>query len=38
MKIRNGFVSNSSTNSFVMLVRKDVHDEIVAGMSKDEQK
>lgn len=38
MKVRVGFVSNSSTSSFVMLVRKDVHDEIVASMSKDEQK
>ena len=29
MKIRNGFVSNSSTSSFILLVPKDVHEKVM---------
>lgn len=32
MKIRNGFVSNSSSSSFIMMVRKDYFNEIVKGL------
>ena len=33
MKTRTGFVSNSSTSSFVLLVRKDIHDQVMAELS-----
>lgn len=29
MKIRNGFVSNSSSSSFVIAVKKEVHEEVL---------
>lgn len=32
MKIRQGFVSNSSSSSFVMVVAKKAYDEVVAGL------
>ena len=33
MKIRNGFVSNSSSSSFVLLVSKEVHDKAMEKLS-----
>jgi len=33
MKIRSGFVSNSSSSSFVIIVAKDVHDKALADPS-----
>lgn len=32
MKVRSGFVSNSSSSSFVMLVKKDHFDKVVSGL------
>ena len=38
MKQRNGFVSNSSSSSFIFLVKEDVHNKVVATMSKEDQR
>ena len=37
MKIRNGFVSNSSSSSFILVTTQKVHDDVVAKMGKVEQ-
>jgi hypothetical protein len=37
MKIRNGFVSNSSSSSFICAVRKTTHDEAIAKMQERER-
>ena len=37
MKIRNGFVSNSSSSSFVMLMSKDVYDGLLEDLNPLEQ-
>ena len=37
MKIRSGFVSNSSSSSFVLLIEKDIHDKIVGSLKDWEQ-
>jgi hypothetical protein len=29
MKVRNGFVSNSSSSSFVVVIKKEVHDKVL---------
>jgi len=33
MKVRSGFVSNSSTSSFVFVVKKALHEQVAEGMS-----
>lgn len=38
MKIRSGFVSNSSSSSFLMLTRKEDHDEAMAKLTPFERK
>jgi hypothetical protein len=38
MKIRDGFVSNSSSSSFVLVVPKVYHDEAVATLTPEQQK
>jgi len=38
MKIRSGFVSNSSSSSFLMVVSQDTHDKVCANMSETEKK
>jgi hypothetical protein len=38
MKIRNGFVSNSSSSSFVLLVDKKVHDKVFETLTDYEKK
>lgn len=38
MKIRSGFVSNSSSSSFVLVVPKVYHDEVVALLTPEQQK
>lgn len=37
MKIRAGFVSNSSSSSFVMVVGKENHDKAFASLSEEDQ-
>lgn len=37
MKIRQGFVSNSSSSSFVLFVEKKTHEEVLSKMNKIEQ-
>jgi hypothetical protein len=32
MKIRNGFVSNSSTSSFVLMIKKEDHEKVMAAL------
>ena len=38
MKIRNGFVSNSSSSSFVLVVKKDDYDKVYSDLSDDAKK
>jgi len=38
MKIRSGFVSNSSSSSFVMIVKKEAYENVFSNLSKLEQK
>jgi len=37
MKIRNGFVSNSSSSSFVIAVKKDVHEKVLKQLTEYEK-
>lgn len=37
MKFRNGFVSNSSSSSFVLLTTKKAHEQILAQLSEEER-
>lgn len=34
MKVRNGFVSNSSSSSFVIAVKKEVHEEVLKQLTE----
>ncbi len=37
MKVRNGFVSNSSSSSFVIAVKKDVHEKVLKQLTEYEK-
>ena len=37
MKIRNGFVSNSSTSSFFLVVLEELHQKVIKEFTQDEQ-